>query len=165
MRSTCMRVYFSNPKPQILALKHTTSTIHRRKCMVCRRVVCENLQGGASAKGQAAASSTGAVATVEAAAASERLQVGENAVRHLTCTTHLAEGKKKSYFEIVLWIVCFMLCTTLYLLPDRFQFGSQQHYYSTMVTGVPQCQSLNERSTTHSAFRIICASKLHKSKC
>ena len=42
---------------------------------LCRRVVCEWLQGEASSKGLAAIAASGAGAAVEAAAASERLEV------------------------------------------------------------------------------------------
>lgn len=41
----------------------------------CRRHVCEHLQQEAAARGQAAAMSTGAAATVDAAAAAGSLQV------------------------------------------------------------------------------------------
>ena len=46
---------------------------------VCRRVVAEGLQNEATVRGQAAATSMGASATVDAAAASESLQAKASA--------------------------------------------------------------------------------------
>lgn len=46
---------------------------------LCRRCVCEQLQGDALNKGMAAAQTTGATAAVQAAAASDRHEVGSAA--------------------------------------------------------------------------------------
>ena len=58
----------------------------------CRRVLCEWLQGEASSKGLAAIAASGAGAAVEAAAASERLEVCPNPSKTVEGQTNSARA-------------------------------------------------------------------------